>query len=81
MALLILSVTPLFLKGTIIMKKSTFRALVASLLVASMALPLVACGGEKAPADMQPDTTAEQTNKAPDTVVEQTEAATETVAQ
>ena len=67
MALPILSVTPLFLKGNDAMKKHTIRALVASLLIASMALPLVACGTENKPADTLPDTTAAQTSQTPDT--------------
>ena len=56
------------------MKKRNLRILVAALLVASTALPLLACQSDTPPVNSDPDTTVEQTTEASDTTPDETDA-------
>ena len=56
------------------MKKRNLRILVAALLVASTALPLLACQSDMPPVNSDPDTTVEQTTEASDTTPDETDA-------
>ena len=56
------------------MKKRNLRILMAALLVASTALPLLACQSDMPPVNSDPDTTVEQTTEASDTTPDETDA-------